>query len=88
MIIRVTGTKFVKYTNKNNNSVEGFEIHGVIVEPDEEDKNVNGCLTFAEFFNNANLESVPFEGQEYRVIFSMRKFNGSYQAYPHHLESV
>ena len=89
MIIKVTGYKNVEYTNKNNQQVKGLDIHGLVSQPDFDDKNVEGKLSFSSFFSLQNLEgNVPIIGDEYEVVFAITEFAGEYRARPHHLKEV
>lgn len=89
MIIQVTGYKYIEYTNKNNQLIKGYEIHGVQSKPDYEDPNVTGELTFTAFFSLQNLEGcVPNIDGEYEVVFAIQEFAGEYRARPHHLKEV
>lgn len=89
MIIKVTGYKYVEYTNKNNQKVTGYEIHGLQTQADFDDKNVTGFLSFSSFFSLQNLGgSVPLLNEEYEVVFAIQEFAGEYRARPHHLKEV
>lgn len=88
MKILTFGTVDINYKNKEGRQITGVEVHAIVTEPDEEDNRLNGNRTFEQFFSSQNLKEPIEINQEYTVVFVTRKFNGTYQALPHHLEKV
>ena len=88
MKILLFGKRYVDYAKKDGSGrTTGYEVHGIITEPDEEDPNLVGNATFNAFLKDPSVE-VADVNQEYNVIFTMRKIAGEYKAYPTKLVRV
>lgn len=88
MKILVVGKKFVDYEKKDGSGRStGYEIKGIITEPDDQDENLEGNDVFSEYMRDPSALTAEIN-QEYEVIFTMRKFKGEYKAYPGKLVKV
>lgn len=88
MKVYIYGFRDVRYTNKDNKLIEGYEAYGFVTEPDHEDQNLHGYGKFEAFLKKGNQPSLV-EQKEYKVVWTIGKeFNGKREAYVHHLEEV
>lgn len=89
MKVLTFGYRDVRYTNKENKLVEGYEVYGMVIVPDHEDQNLYGYDKFEAFIKKGNQPTPINENQEYLVVWTIGKeFNGKREAYVHHLEEV
>ena len=88
MKVYIYGFRDVRYTNKDNKLIEGYEAYGFVTESDHEDPNLHGYGKFEAFLKKGNQPSLV-EQKEYYVHWIIGKeFNGKREAYVHYLEEV
>lgn len=68
MIIQVVGRTHVNYVNKENKTVQGYQIYGIVIDDDYYTPDLEGHTVFDAYISCATLSLVPEIDNHYRVI--------------------